>query len=141
MEDKPSLIIKSTNNTLIIIAKYIHEISEHEILIYLVLGYYWQNNLPFFEKFMELIETVIKRAVNQVLPHKKLYLKYVVESNDNFEESSIFNIEILQVKADDTEIELVGKIINLEGIDNRGSFSKITSFRRKKHEIFEKEIF
>ncbi|MEA4956164.1 hypothetical protein SDC9_03545 [bioreactor metagenome] len=140
MEDKPSLIIKTKKNNIMVIAKYNEAIAEHDIQLKLVLGYYWKNNLPFIEKFMELLETVIKRSLNQVFPHKKLSIKYNIESNDDLEESSLFNITLLEVKADDELLNLSGNIITLEGIDHRGAMSKMTSFRRKVNETFEKEL-
>jgi len=140
MKDKPSLIIKTKKNNIIIIAKYNNEIAEHDIQLKLVLGYYWKNNLPFIERFMELLETVIKRSLNQVFPHKKLSIRYNIESNDDLEDSSIYNISLLDVKADDESLELSGNEITLEGIDNRGAMSRMTSFRRKVNETFEKEL-
>ena len=140
MEDKPSLIIKTKKNNIIVITKYNNEIAEHDIQLKLVLGYYWKNNLPLIEKFIELLDTIIKRSLNQVFPHKILSIRYNIESNDDLEEASIYNITLLDVKADDEPLELSGNEITLEGIDNRGTISKMTSFRRKVNETFEKEL-
>lgn len=140
MEDIPSLIIKTSKNNIIIVAKYKNQVVEHDIQLKIVLGYYWKNNLPFVEKFMELLGTVIKRSLNQVFSFKKLFVKFNIESNDTLEESSIFNITLLEVKADDVKLGVVGNEITLEGIDNRGAVSKVTSFRRKVNETIEKEF-
>ena len=140
MEIKPSLIIKANNNVIILVAKYNHQVAEHDIQLKLVLGYYWRNNLPFVEKFLELLGTVIKRSLAQVYDFKKLTVKFNIESNDDLEESSILSIDIIEVRADDVELELVGNSINFEGIDNRGAVSKMTSFRRKVNETIEKEF-
>jgi len=140
MEDIPSLIIKTSKNDIIILVKYKHQVVEHDIQLKLVLGYYWRNNLPFAEKFMELLGTVIKRSLSNVFTFKKLFVKFNIESNDTLEESSIFNITLLEVRADDVELELVGNEITLEGIDNRGAVSKVTSFRRRANETIEKEF-
>lgn len=140
MEKSPSLIIKSNKNTIIVVTKYNHQVAEHAIQVKLILGYYWKNNLPFVEKFLELLGTVIKRSLAQVFDFKKLFVKFNIESNDTLEESSIVTISILEVRADDLELQLVGNIITLEGIDNRGAMSKMTSFRRKVNETIEKEF-
>ena len=140
MEDIPSLIIKANKDTIRIVAKYKSQIVEHDIQLKFVLGYYWRNNLPFAEKFMELLGTVIKRSLSQIFPFKKLFVKFNIESNDTLEESSIFNITLLEVKADDVELGLTGNEISLTGIDNRGAMSKMTSFRRKVNQTVEKEF-
>lgn len=140
MENSPSLIIKANKNTIIIVTKYNHQVAEHDIQLKLVLGYYWRNNLPFVEKFLELLGTAIKRSLSKIFDFKKLFVKFNIESNDSFEESSIFNITILEVRADDIELELIGNLIALEGIDSRGTMSKMTSFRRKVNETIEKEF-
>ncbi|RBQ24218.1 hypothetical protein ALNOE001_03310 [Candidatus Methanobinarius endosymbioticus] len=138
--DMPLLIIKTKKNNIIIATKHDSKTAKHDIQLKLVLGYYWKNNLPFVEKFMELFETVIRRTLIQVFPFKKLYLKYNIESNDDLEESSVFKITLMDIIADDVELELVGNEITLEGIDNRGTMSKMTSFRRKVNETIEKEF-
>ena len=140
MEDIPSLIIKVNKHTIRIVAKYKSQIVEHDIQLKFVLGYYWRNNLPFAEKFMELLGTVIKRSLSQIFPFKKLFVKFNIESNDTLEESSVFNITLLEVKADGVELELTGNEIYLTGIDNRGTMSKMTSFRRKVSQTVEKEF-
>lgn len=140
MEERPSLIIKTNKNNIIIVAKYDQQIAEHNIQLKLVLGYYWKNNLPFIEKFMELFETVIRRTLYGVFPFKKLSIKYNIKSNDKLDDASVFTISLLEIKADEFELELVGNEITLEGIDNRGTMSKMTSFRRKFNETIEKEF-
>jgi len=140
MEDIPSLIIKTSKDSIIIVAKYKKQVAEHNIQLKSVLSYYWRNNLPFVEKFLELLGAVIKRSISQIFDFKKLFVKFNIESNDTLEESSIFNITLLEVKADDVKLGIVGNEITLEGIDNRGAVSKVTSFRRKVNETIEKEF-
>ena len=140
MEDIPSLIIKPSKDSIKVVTRYKSQIVEHDILLKLVLGYYWRNNLPFAEKFMELLGTVIKRSLTQLFPFKKLFIKFNIESNDTLEESSIFNITLLEVKADNLKLPLSGNEITLTGLDNRGTMSKVTSFRRKVSETIEKEF-
>jgi len=141
MEITPTLIIKESETTIIVMVKYMDEFVEHEIQLRLVLGYYWNKDVPAIEKFIELFETVIKRAVSQVFPHEKLSIKYNLTSNDALEKSSRLTITLLEVKADDTELEIKGEVILLEGVDLRSTFSKVTGFRRKVNETVKKEIF
>jgi len=140
MGDIPSLTINSSKTTIRIVAKYKHQIVEHEILLKLVLSYYWKNDLPFIEKFMELLGSVIRRSLGKLFKIKKLSIRFNIESNDTLEESSIFKITILRITVDDVELELVGNEIILEGIDDRGTMSKMTGFRRKVNESFEMEF-
>lgn len=140
MEDRPSLIIKTNKNSIIIVVKYDQQIAEHDIQLKLVLGYCWKNNLSFIEKFIELFETAIRRTLYGALLFKKISIKYNIESNDKLEDATVFTISLLEIKADEVELELVGNVINLEGIDNRGTMSKMTSFRRKFNETIEKEF-
>lgn len=140
MEIAPILIIKASKTTIIVMAKYMDESVEHEIQLRSILSYYWNKDVPAIEKFIELFETVIKRAITQVFPHEKLSIKYNLTSNDTLEKSSRLNITLLEVKADDTELEIRGEIIILEGIDLRSKFSKVTGFRRKVNETVKKEI-
>jgi len=140
MEDIPSLTIKTSKGSITIVARYKKQVAEHSIQLKSVLSYYWRNNLPFVEKFLELLGAVIKRSISQIFTFKKLFVRFNIESNDALEESSIFNITLLEVRADDVKLELVGNEITLEGIDNRGTMSKVTSFRRKVNETIEKEF-
>jgi hypothetical protein len=140
MDSPPTLIIKASETTIIVMAKYMDEFVEHEIQLRLILGYYWNKDVPVIEKFIELFENVIKKAVDQVFPHEKLSIKYNLTSNDTLEKSSRLNITILEVKADDIELEIKGEVIILEGVDLRSTFSKVTGFRRRVDEIVKKEI-
>lgn len=140
MKNSPTLIIKASETTITVIAKYMGEFAEHEIQLRFVLGYYWNEDVPAIEKFIELFETVIKRAVDQVFPNEKLSIKYNLTSNDTLEKSSRLDITLLEVKADDTELKIEGEVIILEGVDLRSTFSKVTGFRRKINETIKKEI-
>ena len=140
MGDMPSLIIKANKTNILIIAKYKNQIVEHDIQLKLLLSYYWKNNLPFAEKFLELLESVIKRSLRKLFPYSHLFIKYNVKSNDSLEEFSMFNVTLIEVKVDDVDVKLMGNVITFEGIDNRKAMEKMTSFRRKINETIEKEF-
>jgi len=140
MEKSPTLIINASESSIIVMARYMDEFVKHEIQLRLVLGYYWDKDVPVIEKFIELFETVIKRAVDQIFPNEKLSIKYHLSTNDTLENSSRLDITLIEVKADDTELEIKGEVIILEGVDLRNTFSKVTGFRRKVDEIIKKEF-
>jgi hypothetical protein len=140
MENNHSLIIKSDRTTIMVMAKNGEEFSEHDIQVKSVLGYYWSNNLPVIETFLKLLESVIKRSINQVFPHDKLLIEYNVSANDDLENSSLVTIIISNVEADKTKFQIIGEVITLEGIDLRNTVSKVTSFRRKFNKVIQKEL-
>ncbi|MDR1819145.1 MAG: hypothetical protein LBR15_02725 [Methanobrevibacter sp.] len=135
-----TLTVKLTKTTIKIIAKNDEKVAEHEIQVNMVLGYYWSKNLPVLEKFLELIEIVVKNSLSRVFPHEKLKLKYGLKANDNLESATSIFIKFLGIKADTTEFKILGDPIVLEGIDERNNLSKFTSFRRKIKKVVEKEL-
>ncbi|MDR2830926.1 MAG: hypothetical protein LBB45_07835 [Methanobrevibacter sp.] len=138
--DIRTLTVKLSKTTIKIVIRCGEKFVEHEIQVNLVLSYYWSQNLPIVENFLELIENVIKNSVRSVFPHKKLKIKYDLRANDSLENASSIFIEFLEVKADDTLFETLNTIIALEGVDERSSLSKFISFRRKIRKIIEKEL-
>jgi hypothetical protein len=138
--DIHNLTIKLSKTTIKFIVNNNEKFFEHEIQVNLVLGYYWSKNLPVVEKFLELIETVIKTSIFRVFFHKKLKIRYDLRANDSLESASSIFIEFLEIKADNILFEIIGGPIILEGIDKRGNLSKVTSFRRKIKKIVEKEL-
>ncbi|MDR2545110.1 MAG: hypothetical protein LBD03_06155 [Methanobrevibacter sp.] len=135
-----TLTVKLTKTTIKIIAKNDEKSAEHEIQVNLVLSYYWRKDLPVVEKFLELIEIVVKNSVSRVFPHEKLKIKYGLKANDNLESASSIFVKFLEIKADGTEFKILGESIVLGGIDERNSLSKFTSFRRKIKKVVEKEL-
>ncbi|MDR2624597.1 MAG: hypothetical protein LBC39_08580 [Methanobrevibacter sp.] len=138
--DTHTLTIEPSKTTIKIVARNDEKVAKHEIQVKLVLSYYWSQNLPVVEKFLELLEVVIKNSIFRVFDHDKLRIKYRLRTNDNLESASSIFIEFLEVKADETLFEIIDSVIALEGIDKRGKLSKVTSFRRKINRRIEKEI-
>ncbi|MDR0912644.1 MAG: hypothetical protein LBM96_08630 [Methanobrevibacter sp.] len=134
------LIIKSTRTSINVIAKSGKRFSEHDIQVKFLLGYYWREKLPVVESFLNVLEQTIKHALMTVYPHNKLFLEYKLSANDSLEDSSSITIELHKILVDDTDFEIVGNIIGLEGIDLRDNMSKITSFRRKIDTLVQKQI-
>ena len=73
----PVLVIKVMDgNSVGVRARLKDDYVEHEIVLNSVLAYYWANDFPPVVKFLELFESVIKRTINELMPHKNLNLKY-----------------------------------------------------------------
>ncbi len=124
MSSEPILVIKDTDTTIGIRARVGDEFSEHEIELNVMLAYYWENELPVIENLIDLFESVIKRTVNEVLPHDNLFLKYNLITDDALENASRFEIHLVEVKADDVVLRLDGKILALKGLSSKEDYSK-----------------
>lgn len=140
MEEKCTLRIKTYPGVIRLAAKNKGEVSIKNIQLKLLWGYCWWQGFPPLETFMDVLEKSIKQAIYDVSPHQELLLDYDIFTNDLLEESSKVEIFFNQIHADQTEFELIGDVLILEGNDSRGSFSKITSFRRKVKENIKKTI-
>ena len=115
---KPVLVIKDTDSTVAIRARIGEDYSEHEIQLSVMLGYYADNDLPEIENLIDLFETVIKRTINDVIPHDNLFLKYDLITDDEISKASDMEIHLIEVKADDVLFRLDGKILALKGFDS-----------------------
>ena len=115
---KPVLVIKDTDSTVAIRARIGEDYSEHEIQLSVMLGYYADNDLPVIENLIDLFETVIKRTINDVIPHDNLFLKYDLITDDEISKASDMEIHLIEVKAEDVLFRLDGKILALKGFDS-----------------------
>ena len=83
MAVSPVLVIKIVDGSSVgVRARWRDDYIEHEIVLNSVLAYWWANDLPPVLKFLELFESVIKRTINELTPHKDLKLKYDVKADD-----------------------------------------------------------
>lgn len=129
MSLKPILILKHDEGIVKVRSRLRDDSSEHEIVLNSVLNYYWTNKLNPVEKFLELFESVIKRTVNELMPHRDLYLKYEYKLDDDIENASKIEINLLNVVADDIGFKIEGNRIQLDGFRNREEDpDKISSF-------------
>lgn len=129
MSLKPVLILKHDEGIVKVRSRLRDDSSEHEIVLNSVLNYYWTNKLNPVEKFLELFESVIKRTVNELIPHRDLYLKYEYKLDDDIENASKIEINLLNVVADDIGFKIEGNRIQLDGFRNREEDpDKISSF-------------
>ena len=80
MAVSPVLVVKADDSTVTVRARLYDDFSEHEIVLNSVITYWWANKLPPAIKFLELFDSVIKRTINEIMPHKTLNLKYDVKA-------------------------------------------------------------
>ena len=115
----PVLVIKIIEgNSVGVRARLKDDYVEHEIVLNSVLAYYWANDFPPVVKFLELFESVIKRTINELMPHKNLNLKYEVKTDAKLEDASEIEINIIEVEADGVGFKIDGKQLLLQGFRN-----------------------
>lgn len=140
LSNSPSLRITASHGVIKLAAKNKGEVSIRNIQLKLLWGYCWWQGLPEMETFLELFENAVKKVIYDVLPNHDLLIDYDIETNDGLEESSIVILTFNEIRADQISFELIGDVLALEGPDDRGSFSKLTSFRRKIKENVSKTL-
>ena len=117
MAVSPVLVIKVVDDSAVgVRARLYDDFSEHEIVLNSVLAYWWANNLPPVVKFLELFESVIKRTINELIPHKDLKIKYAVRADDELEKASSIEINLIEIEADETGFKIDGKQLVLNGL-------------------------
>jgi hypothetical protein len=140
MSETPIIKIKSDPETIKIVAKKKGDVSIQTINLRLIMANLWWEGSPELETFFNVMELTIKRALNEVYPHDKMSIEYKYSANDALEDASEILVEITDIKADGVDIDIGGRFITLGGVDSRGFFKKLTSFRRKFTEEVQKEI-
>lgn len=116
MAVSPVLLVKADESTVRVRARLYDDFSEHDIVLNSVLTYWWANNLPPAIKFLELLDSAIKRTINEIMPHKILNLKYDIKANEVLEKASEIEIDLISVVADDVGFKLENSKICLNGI-------------------------
>ena len=107
MAVNPVLIVRTVNDGVIRVrARIYDDFAEHDIVLNSVLTYWWANDSPPALKFLELFDSVIKRTVNEVIPHKDLSLKYKVKANQVLEKASEIKVELISISADDVNFKI-----------------------------------
>ena len=116
MAVSPVLVVKVDDSTVRVRARLYDDFSEHAIVLNSVLTYWWTNNVPPALKFLELLDSVIKRTINEIMPHKELNLKYDVKANHVLEKASEIEINLISVSADWVGFKIGGNTSSLKGI-------------------------
>ena len=116
MAVSPVLVVKVSDSVVSVRARFYDNLSEHEIILNSVITYWWANNLPPAKKFLELFDSVIKRTINEIMPHKILNLKYEVKANQILDKASELEITIISIDADGVGFKIDGDFISLKGL-------------------------
>lgn len=116
MAVSPVLVVKVNDSVVSVRARLYDDFSEHEIILNSVITYWWANNLPPAKKFLELFDSVIKRTINEIMPHKLLNLKYDVKANQSLDYASDLEINIISLDADGVGFKIEGDCISLSGL-------------------------
>ena len=112
----PVLLVKVIESGVSVRARYYDDFAEHEIILNSVITYWWANDLPPAKKFLELFDSVIKRTINEIIPHKILNLKYDVIANQNLDDASEIEINLISVDADGVGFKIDAETISLKGL-------------------------
>ena len=112
----PVLLVKVIESGVSVRARYYDDFAEHEIILNSVITYWWANDLPPAKKFLELFDSVIKRTINEIIPHKILNLKYDVKANKNLDDASEIEINLISVDADGVGFKIDAETISLKGL-------------------------
>ena len=137
MAVSPVLVIKIVDDSAVgVRARLYDDFVEHEIVLNSVLTYWWANNMPVATKFLELFESVIKRTINELMPHKTLNLKYSVKADDELDNASELEINLIEVEADGTGFKIDGKQLILKGLKKVDEDYEVREFSKS----FDKSI-
>ena len=112
----PVLLVKVIESGVNVRARYYDDLAEHEIILNSVITYWWANDLPPAKKFLELFDSVVKRTINEIIPHKILNLKYDVKANQNLDDASEIEINLISVDADGIGFKIDAETISLKGL-------------------------
>ena len=117
MAVSPVLVIKLVKDSVLSVrARLYDDFAEHEIVLNSVLTYWWANNMPPATKFLELFDSVIKRTINEIMPHKELNLKYEVKANGTLDKASEIEVNLISVSADGVGFKIENGSFSLNGI-------------------------
>ena len=119
MAVSPVLVIKIVDDSSVgVRARWRDDYVEHHIVLNSVLAYWGANDLPPAVNFLDLFESVIKRTINELTPHKILKLKYDVKADDTLKKASQIEINLIEVEADDIGFKIDGKTLSINGLRN-----------------------
>lgn len=140
MSDSLFLKITSEKGNIRVVSKRNGDVSVKVILLKLIMGYCWWANIPVTQTIFNVLEETIKNTMKNVYNYSELTIDYDYRTNDELEDASRVELFINSVNVDGIEIEVTGRYILLEGMDNRSFWQKITAFRRKTQENVVKNL-
>lgn len=112
------LVIKTIGEKIGVRARIDDDYIEHQIEVTSILALYKRNNNPVVENFLDLFESVIKRTINELIPHKNLHLKYTYITNEHSSNGYNLSVSVKSVKADNKQFKLDGSDFTILSIEN-----------------------
>jgi hypothetical protein len=137
-----SIILKiiTDKENIKIVAKSNGELSVNTIELKLLLAHFWWEGLPILETFFKVFEKTIKKSIDEVYKDGVIFINYDYYTNDLLDHATKVRIQLNQVNVDNSFVKIIGNVLLLEGMDERGFFEKISSFRRKVHQNIQKTL-
>lgn len=108
MSSEPILLIKTSDIKIIIRTRIDDDFVENEILLGPILATYRRNNDPIVSNLLDLFESVIKRTVNEFIPHENLLMDYDIIADDSLDYASVISITLNSVEADGIKFKIEG---------------------------------
>ena len=137
MAVSPVLVVKTVDGSAVgVRARLYDDFVEHEIVLNSVMSYWRANDMPPVVKFLELFESVIKRTINELIPHKDLKIKYEVKADDELEKATSIEINLIEIAADEIGFKIDGKQLVLNGLAKSSEDHEFNEFVK----TFEKTI-
>ena len=132
MSSEPILVIRTSQRKIIVRARIEDDFVENEILLGPILATYRRNNDPIVKNLLDLFESVIKRTVNEFIPHEVLIMDYTIIADDDLDHASAISITLNSVEADNIKFSV-----------ECGQFtiSNLNEERKKKEKPYEGNIY
>ena len=125
MSYEPILIINTSNLKITIRARIDDYYVENDILLNPILAMYRRNGDNIVKSFLDLFESVIKRTINEFMPHKSLNLSYNYIEDDDLYHATTLSINLLNVEADDVKFRIDNGEFTISNLNEESSDEKV----------------
>ncbi|MGN1363187.1 MAG: hypothetical protein ACI4VU_05735 [Methanobrevibacter sp.] len=125
MSCEPILIINTSNLKITIRARIDDYYVENDILLNPILAMYRRNGDNIVKNFLDLFESVIKRTINEFMPHKSLNLSYNYIADDDLDHATTLSINLLNVEADDVKFRIDNGEFTISNLNEESSDEKV----------------
>lgn len=125
MSSEPILVIKTSNLKISVRARINDYYVENDILLNPILATYRRNNDNIVKSFLDLFESVIKRTVNEFMPHKKLDFTYNYCADDDLDHATRLSVKLLDLEADGVKFRIDNGKFTISNLNEESSEEKI----------------
>ncbi|OWT33754.1 hypothetical protein BGI41_00705 [Methanobrevibacter sp. 87.7] len=125
MSSEPILIINTSNLKITVRARIDDYYVENDILLNPILAMYRRNGDNIVKSFLDLFESVIKRTINEFMPHKSLNLSYNYIADDDLDHATTLSINLLNVEADDVKFRIDNGEFTISNLNEESSEEKV----------------